>query len=377
MIEDAAPIAGVTTTELADRLTAHALPVVDVDDPRIDTYPGTALPAPAADDLAHIIYTSGTTGMPKGVAVTHSNVTRLFDGMDVGVDLAREQVWTQTSSLVFDFSVWEIWGALLHGGRLVVVPEDVARSPEDFHALNGWGACQRLEPNTLRCGGALAARVGVGGADGGRGGVPGRCGGPMGARAGDDQRLRPDRDHRVRHDQRAADGGVGCGADRRAGTRGGVVRTGRVVAAGAGRCGRRVVCGRPRGGVRVCAPGWADRVAVRGVPVRRRRGQRMYRTGDLVRWGTDGQLQYLGRVDEQVKIRGYRIELGEIQAALAGLDGVEQAAVIVREDRPGDKRLVGYFTGTVDSAELRDALAERLPAYMVPTARGGRSRRCH
>ena len=94
----------------------------------------------------------------------------------------------------------------------------------------------------------------------------------------------------------------------------------------------------------------------------------MYRTGDLVCWGADGQLRYLGRADEQVKIRGYRIELGEVQAALAGLDGVEQAVVIAREDRPGDKRLVGYVTGTADPAEIRAALAERLPAYMVPAA---------
>ena len=97
-------------------------------------------------------------------------------------------------------------------------------------------------------------------------------------------------------------------------------------------------------------------------------GARMYRTGDLVCWGADGQLEYLGRADDQVKIRGYRIELGEVQAALAGLDGVQQAVVIAREDRPGDKRLVGYVTGTADPAAVRAALAERLPPYMVPAA---------
>ncbi len=97
-------------------------------------------------------------------------------------------------------------------------------------------------------------------------------------------------------------------------------------------------------------------------------GTRMYRTGDLVCWRADGQLDYLGRADEQVKIRGYRIELGEVRAALAGLEGVEQAVVIAREDRPGDKRLVGYVTGTADPAAARAVLAERLPAYMVPAA---------
>ncbi|WP_155942124.1 non-ribosomal peptide synthetase, partial [Mycobacteroides sp. CBMA 326] len=101
-------------------------------------------------------------------------------------------------------------------------------------------------------------------------------------------------------------------------------------------------------------------------------GARMYRTGDLVRWNAHGALQYLGRADEQVKVRGNRIELGEVQAVLAGVPGVEQAVVIVREDRPGDKRLVGYITGAstraVDSAQVRAALGGRLPAYMIPSA---------
>ena len=98
MVDDAAPIAAVTTAGLAERLDGCDLTVIDVEDPRIDTQPGTALPAPAPDDLAHIIYTSGTTGVPKGVAVTHHNVTRLFDGLDVGVELAPGQVWTQCHS---------------------------------------------------------------------------------------------------------------------------------------------------------------------------------------------------------------------------------------------------------------------------------------
>ena len=138
MVGDAAPVAAITTAELRPRLAGCGdLVVIDVDDSRIGGQPATALPAPAADDIAHIIYTSGTTGVPKGVAVTHHNVTRLFDCLDVGVELGPGQVWTQCSSLAFDFSVWEIWGALLHGGRLVVVSEAVARSAEELHAIVG------------------------------------------------------------------------------------------------------------------------------------------------------------------------------------------------------------------------------------------------
>ena len=133
MVADAAPMAAITTAGLAERLEGCDLAVIDVDDPRIDTYSGTGLPAPAPDDIAYIIYTSGTTGVPKGVAITHHNVTQLMESLDAG--LPPVGVWTQCHSYAFDFSVWEIWGALLHGGRLVVVPESVAGSPEDFHAL--------------------------------------------------------------------------------------------------------------------------------------------------------------------------------------------------------------------------------------------------
>ncbi|MCZ8382786.1 AMP-binding protein, partial [Mycobacterium sp. CPCC 205372] len=135
MIGDAGAVLAVADAESASRIANSGVDVVGVDDPRIAAQPDGILQMPDPDDIAHVIYTSGTTGRPKGVAVSHRNVTRLFDGMDVGIDLNPTQVWTQCHSLAFDYSVWELWGALLHGGRLVVVSESVAASPEDLHAL--------------------------------------------------------------------------------------------------------------------------------------------------------------------------------------------------------------------------------------------------
>ncbi|WP_156655983.1 AMP-binding protein, partial [Mycobacterium sp. 852002-51971_SCH5477799-a] len=278
-----------------------------------------------------------------------------------------DQVWTQFHSYAFDFSVWEIWGALLHGGRLVVVPDSVARASEDFHALlvaqrvsvltQTPSAVGVLSPEGLEstalvigaepCPPELVDRwapgrvmVNVYGPTettmwaaksvplaAGLGAPPVGSPVPGAAFAVLDGWLRPV-PVGVVGELYVAGRGVGVGYWRRAGLS----------------ASRFVAC--PFG-----AP-----------------GTRMYRTGDLVRWRADGQLDYLGRADEQVKIRGYRIELGEIQSALTGLDGVDQAAVIARGDRPGERRLVGYVTGTLDPAEARAALAERLPGYMVPAA---------
>nr|WP_231996353.1 non-ribosomal peptide synthetase [Mycobacterium scrofulaceum] len=367
VLADAAPVAVVSTAGLAGRLHGHTFTVVDVDDPRIDAQPATELPAPPADVVAHLIYTSGTTGVPKGVAVTHHNITRLFDALDVGVEVGPAQVWAQCHSYAFDFSVWEIWGALLHGGRLVVVPEEVTRSPEELRALliaehvtvlsQTPSALAALSPHGLDGVAVMAAgeacpaeivqrwapgRVMVNGYGPTETTVyatistpltPESASVPIGAPVPGaalfvlDPWLRPVPPGVV-GELYVAGRGVGLGYLRRAGLS----------------AARFVAC-------------------PFGPP-----GTRMYRSGDLVRWRPDGQLDYLGRADQQVKIRGYRIELGEIQSALAQLDGVQHAAVIVREDRPGDKRLVGYITGTADPAALRTALTDRLPGFMIPAA---------
>jgi amino acid adenylation domain-containing protein/thioester reductase-like protein len=372
MLGEAAPVAAVTTAGLRSRLAGHRLPIIDAPDPKSEysARSSTDLPTPAADNIAYILYTSGTTGEPKGVAISHQNLTTQFAALPAR--LAVEQVWSQCHSYGFDCSQWEIWGALLGGGRLVIVPETVTISPDELHALlvaeqvtvltqmpsavgmlPTWDlgsaalvvageACPAVVADRWAPGRpmfnaygptetaivvALSAPVRPGW------GAP-PIGGPVSGAALFvlDRWLRPV-PAGVAGELYVAGAQVGIGYWRRAG----------LTAA------RFVAC--PYGGEGAA-------------------GTRMYRTGDLVCWGADGQLRYLGRVDEQVKIRGYRIELGEVQSALAGLAGVDQAVAIAREDRPGDRRLVGYvtesFTGSVDRAGLRAALAERLPAYMVP-----------
>ncbi|HET9892713.1 MAG TPA: amino acid adenylation domain-containing protein, partial [Mycobacterium sp.] len=384
LLRDARPIAAVTTSGLAERLDGHDLLVIHFDDPRIADQPSSALPAPAADDLAYLIYTSGTTGVPKGVAITHRNVIGLLRGAAEDMELAG-QVWSQWHSLAFDVSVWDMWGALLHGGRLVVVPESVARSPEDFHALlagervtvlsqtpSAFYALQAVDAQSPELRQQLKLRHVV-----------------FAGEALEPQRLATWLSHHpelpklinmygttettvhasFREIVAADAGGSGSPVGKPLGHLAFFVLDGWLRPVPAGVVGELYVAG---SGLAAGYVGRAGLTGTRfvacpfggaGAP-----GARMYRTGDLVRWGAAGELDYLGRADDQVKIRGYRIELGEVQAALAGSDGVEQAAVIAREDRPGDKRLVGYVTGTADPATLRASLADRLPPYMVPAA---------
>jgi non-ribosomal peptide synthetase component F len=132
MLADATPTALLTTSDLAPRLDDYDVPVIDLHDSVIDAQPSAPLPAPPAEAIAYLIYTSGTTGTPKGVAITHRSVTTLLAGLDAGLPAAG--VWSLCHSLAFDVSVWEIFGVLLRGGRLVVIPETVVASPPDLHA---------------------------------------------------------------------------------------------------------------------------------------------------------------------------------------------------------------------------------------------------
>ncbi len=290
----------------------------------------------------------------------------LFGSLGAHVSSGPGQVWTQWHSYSFDVSVWEIFGALLHGARLVVVSESVAASPDDFHDLlvaehvtvlsqtpsaAGMIAPQGLESAALvvageACPPELVERW-----------APGRvminAYGPTEATV-----------YASISAPLAADSVVPIGAPVAGGAL--FILDGWLRPVPPGVVGELYIAGRGVGTGYWRRSGLTSSRFVAcpfGAP-----GTRMYRTGDLVRWGLDGQVQYLGRADEQVKIRGYRIELGGVQAALAALDDVVQAVVVARDDGPGGKRLVGYITGTADPDQIRARLAERLPSYMVPSA---------
>ncbi|WP_156052498.1 non-ribosomal peptide synthetase, partial [Nocardia carnea] len=353
------------------------------------------------DNIAYAIYTSGSTGRPKGVAVTHRTVVRLFANTEPEFGFGPEDVWTLFHSYAFDFSVWELWGPLLFGGSLVVVDYYVSRSPQQFLEL------LRTERVTVLSQ-TPSAFYQLAEAD--RTAAEDR---PLALRyvvfGGEAVELRRLTDWVERHgDGTAGRTHVVDGRETASPllvNMYGITETtvhvsyraldAATIAGAAGS-----VVGRALAGVKIYvlderlrpAPvGVSGELYIAGVQLARgyrgrpeltaarfvadplgAPGDRLYRSGDLARWNRSGELEYLGRADDQVKVRGFRIELGEIEAAILAQPGVTQAAVMVREDKPGDHRIVGYMVAdagaVLDPESVRAGAAERLPSYMVPSA---------
>ncbi|RUL78905.1 non-ribosomal peptide synthetase [Dyella choica] len=335
--------------------------------------------------LAYIIYTSGSTGKPKGVMVAHGNVTRLLSSTDHWYGFGRNDVWTLFHSFAFDFSVWEIWGALAYGGKLVVVPQAVTRSPLEFHELLCAQGVTVLNqtPSAFR---QLIAAQG----DNAR---PHRLRYVIfGGEALELSALKPWYERSVNAATRLVNMyGI---------TETTVHVTYLALAAadayrvGPSPIGRQIpdlqlyvldahrqpapigVAGELYVGGAGVARGYLNRpelTAERFIahPFIDDPQARLYKTGDVGRWLADGSVEYLGRNDEQVKIRGFRIELGEIEARIVDHPAVREAMVVVREDQPGDKRLVAYVVARdgqsmPDEAQLRATVAKNLPEYMLP-----------
>jgi amino acid adenylation domain-containing protein len=356
--------------------------------------------------LAYVIYTSGSTGRPKGVEVTHANVTRLFEATRCWFGFGGGDVWTLFHSAAFDFSVWELWGALLHGGRLVVVPYWVSRSPELFHRLlAGEGvtvlnqtpsAFRQLIEADAHADAASRQDRAPGTAGGSGGGGPALSlrlvifgGEPVDLASLETwvERRGTSRPRLVnmygitettvhvtyrplgRNDLGATQRspiGVGIGDLRLYvldawSSPAAIGAEGELHVGGAGVA--RGYLGRPELTAARFLPDPFSGGS--GVP-----GGRLYRTGDLARFRPDGDLEFLGRVDHQVKIRGFRIEPGEIETVLAGHPAVRQAAVVPGESAAGGCELTGWVAApaALAAAELRAFLAARLPDFMVPAA---------
>ncbi|MEU0950626.1 amino acid adenylation domain-containing protein, partial [Streptomyces canus] len=395
VLADAGAHTVLTTSDCAAVLPPDA-PSLILDDPellaettRLDDTPPTDSDRIAPlrpGHPAYVIYTSGSTGTPKGVVVPHSNVVSLFTAAQELFRYGTDDVWSWFHSYAFDFSVWELWGALLHGGRVVVVPFEVSRSPEDFLQLLERERVTVLSQTPSAFYQLMAAEVRTGSG-------PGTALRTVvfGGEALDPERLT---DWWPRH---ADDGPQLINMYGITETTVHVTHhrldphtdlTGSVIGQAlpglavhlldewlhpvpVGVTGEMYVTGTQLARGYAGRPGLtAERfVADPYAPA----GRRMYRTGDRARWTPDGQLVFAGRTDDQIKIRGFRIEPGEVRAVLGTHPAVAEAAVVAREDTPGDTRLVGYVV-PLDDAEgglagaVRAYAAEHLPAYMVPSA---------
>ncbi|MEK6426006.1 MAG: amino acid adenylation domain-containing protein, partial [Burkholderia gladioli] len=386
MIEDSGIALVLTQSGVRKTLPIpSSLAVLELDGLDLSSEPDTAPAVKVAQgNLAYVIYTSGSTGRPKGAQLAHHNVARLLDATEHWFHFDENDVWTMFHSYAFDFSVWEIFGALCYGGKLVVVPFVVSRSPEEFAALLRRERVTVLNqtPSAFRQlmavpgiydGEPLALREVIFGGEA----LEPQTLAPWIARFGDAQpRLvnmygitettvhvtyRPIGANDLNEGVspvgvRIPDLGVYVLDAERNLVPVGV--TGELYVGGSG-----------------VARGYLNRASLtaeRFVPDPfGANGERLYRTGDLARWTADGALEYLGRIDHQVKIRGFRIELGEIDAQLLAQAGVRESITLAQEG-PSGARLVSYVTAKGDAAldgqALRTALGATLPDYMVPTA---------
>ncbi|OHU92273.1 MULTISPECIES: non-ribosomal peptide synthetase [Pseudoalteromonas] len=345
------------------------------------------------DDTAYVIYTSGSTGKPKGVMVTHQNVCRLFESVRDEFDFGCEDVWTLFHSCAFDYSIWETWGALFHGGKLVIVPSQTTKSTEDFYQLLQDQKVTVLNqtPSALKelikvdqdKQAALSLRYLMFGGEA----LDVASLLPWVERHSDVspqlvnlygitettvvityQKITKEDIYQNQFSSRIgkplSDLGVAV-LDHR----------GELVPVGV--AGELHVWG---GGV---SNGYLNRTQLSQekfvenpfVPKDADDYSLMYKTGDLVCWRDDGTLDYLGRIDTQVKIRGYRIELGEIEAQINRHPDIKDSTVLVREHL-GNKHLIAYYvidkkeqkTSFEVQGEVRKQLQKSLPVYMQPTA---------
>jgi amino acid adenylation domain-containing protein len=336
-----------------------------------------------AENLAYVIYTSGSTGRPKGTQLSHRNVTRLLKGTQDWFEFGANDVWTMFHSYAFDFSVWEIFGALCTGGQLVIVPFWISRSPQDFlqllrrHKVTVLNQTPSAFGQLMHTPGLyderLALRTVI-----------------FGGEALDPQRLKPwmaqwgDQQPKLINMYGITETTVHV--TYRQITEADLEGQRSPVGVAIPDLGLRVLDGALNpapvgvaGELHVAGDGLARGYLGRpGLSAERfvadpfgRDGARLYRTGDLVRWNDEGQLEYLGRIDHQVKIRGFRIELGEIETQLLAQPEVREAVVLALNG-PTGARLVGYVSAraghTAQAAELRERLGETLPDYMVPSS---------
>ncbi len=387
MLEDSRAPVLITRGDRATRLPGFAGQVVDLDRDAAALAGEPAVQAASAvssANVAYCIYTSGTTGRPKGVLIEHRQVTRLFDATGAWYNFDARDVWTLFHSYAFDFSVWEIWGALLHGGRLVVVPRPTARAPDAFHALLVEEGVTVLNqtPSAFReliaadersRGTRLALRLVIFGGEA----LDAAMLQPWIARHGGKPRLvnMYGITETTVHVTYAPVASAAAGGPSRIGIPipdlQAYVLDRHMQPVPAGVRGELYV-----GGAGL-ARGYLRRAALTAErfvpdPFGAQPGARLYRTGDLARRRADGTLEYLGRIDRQVKIRGFRIERGEIEAVLRACAGVRDALVLVRPGAGGEPALYAYVARAQGAAPEPDALRREvraaLPEYMVPAA---------